>query len=367
MIEFLDLKGINKRFEAEFQKQFNLFLNSGCYILGNGVKTFETNYANYCGTSYCIGVSNGLDALILIFKAYMHLGKLQKGDEVIVPANTYIATILAIMEVGLIPVLIEPNIKTFNCEALEINKHISNKTKAILIVHLYGQLADIAAVKSLALSHDLLLIEDAAQAHGAIDNNGNRAGNLGDAAGFSFYPSKNLGALGDAGAVTTNDSHLAHIIKQLRNYGTVSKYENERLGVNNRLDEIQALFLNVKLKALDDDNNRRRVIAKRYHTEINNKKVTLPFYNGSQNHIFHLYVVLVDDRMHFIEYLKSNKIQCAIHYPKPPHKQKALLNYNHLKFSITEKIHDCCVSIPMSPILSNNDVSEIIKTINAYH
>lgn len=365
MIKFLDLHKINARFEDEFKTQFQELLNSGWYILGKGVEAFEANYAKYCGTKYCIGVSNGLDALILIFKGYIELGKLKVGDEVIVPANTYIATIIALFEAGLKPVFVEPNIDTFNIEAETIASHITKNTKAILVVHLYGQLVKMEAITALAKKENLLIIEDAAQAHGASSNKA-KAGNLSNASGFSFYPSKNLGALGDAGAITTNDSELAKVVKQLRNYGTASKYENVRLGTNSRLDEVQALFLNTKLSYLDADNLRRREIANRYLSEIKNEKIKLPFYDGSKNHIFHLFVVLVEDRNHFIDYLKSNKIQTSIHYPKPPHKQQALNRFNHLKFPITEKIHETCVSLPISPVLDNSEIDIVIKIINDY-
>lgn len=367
MIKFLDLKSINKRFETTFKEQFTTFLNSGHYVLGQGVAGFEKDYASFCGTQYCIGVSNGLDALILIFKAYLQQGKLQKGDEVLVPANTYIASILSIIEVGLIPVFVEPNLNTFNCEASEFKKHISKKTKAILIVHLYGQLAAMDAILLLANKNNLLVIEDAAQAHGAINKAGIKAGNLSHAAAFSFYPSKNLGALGEAGAVTTNDTELNTIIRQLRNYGTASKYKNVRLGVNNRLDEIQALFLSTKLKVLDQDNNHRREIATRYLNEIKNNLIQLPFYNWSTNHVFHLFVVLVDNRPKFIQYLKNNGIETGIHYPVAPHKQTALLAFSTLNLPITETIHNHCVSIPISPIVSPEAVSKIIATINNFN
>lgn len=366
MIKFLDLHKINARFEGEFKKQFSFFLDSGHYILGKEVSNFETNFAAYCGVKHCVGVSNGLDALILIFKANIQLGLLKKGDEVIVPANTYIASILAIMEAGLTPVFVEPNIRTFNCEALEIEKHISSKTKAILIVHLYGGLAEMDSIQKLAKQNKLLLIEDAAQAHGAKNEQGKRAGNLSDVAAFSFYPSKNLGALGDGGAITTNNDVLAKVLGELRNYGTSSKYINNRLGVNNRLDEIQAAFLNVKLQVLDADNEKRQIIAKRYLKEIKNDKVTLPYYDGSKNHVFHLFVVLVENRTGFIEFLKSNKIESAVHYPIPPYKQKALKDFCSLKLPITEKIHNDCVSIPISPVMTIEEVDFIIKTINHY-
>lgn len=366
MIKFLDLQKVNARFEIEFKKEFQKFLESGYYILGNGVSEFETNYARYCGTKYSIGVSNGLDALVLIFKGYIQLGKLKKGDEIIVPANTFIASVLAILEAGLKPVFVEPNIKTFNIEVLEIKKHISKKTKGILSVHLYGQLSDMLAINNLAKAHDLLVIEDAAQAHGATSVNGKRAGNLGNAAAFSFYPAKNLGALGDGGAITTNNEELAIIIKQLRNYGTVSKYKNELLGVNNRLDEIQALFLNVKLKYLDRDNEQRRAIANRYLNEIINTNISLPYYDRSQNHVFHQFVMLVNNRSDFITYLKSKGVEASIHYPIPPHKQQALIMYKDLKLPITEQIHDTCVSLPISPVMSSQEQTKIINIINSF-
>lgn len=366
MISFLDLKKINARFEKEFQEQFQSFLNSGRYVLGQGVIDFEVSFAKYCNAKYCIGVSNGLDALILIFKAYMQLGRLQKGDEVIVPSNTYIATILSVLEVDLKPIFVEPNIDTFNCEASEIEKHITNKTKAILIVHLYGQLTKTKSIKQLAENHDILLIEDAAQAHGAVSGNTYYAGSIGDAAGFSFYPTKNLGALGEAGAITTNDKYLAKVVEELRNYGSSKKYENVRIGVNNRIDELQALFLNIKLKVLNDDNNVRRKIANRYLSEIKNKKIKLPYYDGSNSHVFHQFVVLVEDRKQFMSYLLEEGIQSAIHYPKPPHKQKALLEFNGLSLPVAEQIHKTCVSLPINPLLTDLEVLKIINSINHF-
>ncbi len=366
MIKFLDLHKINARFEAEFKEQFKLFLDSGHYILGKGVSSFESNYATYCGVRHCIGVSNGFDALVLILKGYVQLGKLKKGDEVIVPANTFIASILAIMEAGLNPVFVEPNIDTFNMEATEVGKHVTHKTKAIMAVHLYGQLSEMNALEEVAKKYDLLLIEDAAQAHGAISENGKRAGNLGDVAAFSFYPAKNLGALGDGGAITTNDEELAKTLRQLRNYGTISKYENARLGSNNRLDEIQALFLNVKLQKLDEDNKRRQEVAKRYIREIDNAKVKLPCYVISKNHVFHLFVVMVENRRTFVQYLKENGVETLIHYPIAPHQQKALELFKGLRLPITEQIHETCVSLPMSPVMDDVDVTRVINVINDF-
>jgi len=286
MIKFLDLQKINAVYQESFQEKLKLVLDKGWFILGDEVQSFETNFANYCGTKYCIGVGNGLDALVLIFKGYIQLGKLQKGDEVIVPANTYIASILAILQTDLIPVLVEPRLETYNINPDLIADKITSKTKAILAVHLYGQLAEMEKINAIAKEHNLLVIEDAAQAHGAISNH-LRAGNLSDAAAFSFYPGKNLGALGDAGAITTNDESLANILYSLRNYGSEKKYHNEFIGTNSRLDELQAAFLNVKLPHLDSDNEKRKAIAKRYLSEIKNDKIILPTWDLSDNHVFH--------------------------------------------------------------------------------
>ena len=365
MIKFLDLHKINARFETEFKTKFEAFLQSGWYILGDGVKQFESEFSAYCGTKYCIGTSNGLDALELIFKGYLELGVLQPKDEVIVPANTYIASIISIINTGLTPVLVEPDPKTFNIDVEEIEKHISVKTKAILAVHLYGQLCDMDSINKLAKHENLLVIEDAAQAHGAT-NNIKKAGGFAYAAAFSFYPAKNLGALGDAGAVTTNNEALSEVIFKLRNYGSSTKYVNDFIGRNNRLDEIQALFLSTKLKHLDADNLRRQEIAKRYLFEVKNPKIKLPFYDGSSNHVFHLFVVLVDNRQEFINYLKANKIESSIHYPTAPHQQKALYRFNSLKFPLTEKIHETCVSLPICPVMTQEEVDQVITTINNY-
>lgn len=394
MIKFLDLHKINEPYEPQFQEKLKKFLDKGWYILGNEVEQFERDFTNYCGTKFCIGVGNGLDALVLIFKAYIELGKLQKGDEVIVPANTYIASILAILQADLIPVLVEPDEATFNLNPQFISEKISSKTKAILAVHLYGQLADMEQINFVAKEHNLLVIEDAAQAHGAKLNsnieipNSNalnleprkynlqpttqnpqpnlKAGNLGNAAGFSFYPSKNLGVLGDAGAITTNDVALAEILFSLRNYGSQIKYHNDFIGINSRLDELQAAFLNVKLPNLDAENRRRIAIAKRYLIGIKNNAIALPFYHNSENHVFHLFVVRVKNRTKLQEYLMENGIQTQIHYPIPPHKQKALSQFSHLSFPITEKIHDEALSLPMSPVMTDDEVDFVIKILNQW-
>ncbi|WGF91285.1 DegT/DnrJ/EryC1/StrS family aminotransferase [Aequorivita marisscotiae] len=366
MIPFLDLKAINQRFEAEFQGGFQQFIDSGYYILGNQVKIFEANFARFCGAKHCIGVGNGLDALRLILEGYKILGKLNENDEVLVASNTYIATILAIKQAGLKPVLVEADLDTYNFDLTSLKNSISEKTKAIMPVHLYGQISLMEELLKISEEHNLLVIEDAAQAHGAKNASGKRAGNIGNAAGFSFYPSKNLGALGDGGAVTTNDDALAEIVQKLRNYGTSTKYVNELMGFNSRLDELQAAFLNVKLPTLDADNERRRAIAKRYISEIKNKKITLPKYDGSENHVFHLFVIRVENRNVFIDYLDRNGIGYLIHYPIAPHKQKALTEFAHLSFLNTEKIHEKVISIPMSPIMTNEEVERVNSVLNRY-
>jgi dTDP-4-amino-4,6-dideoxygalactose transaminase len=372
MIKFLDLKKINAPYETAFQEKLKSFLEEGWYILGNEVTTFETNFASYCGAKHCIGVGNGFDALVLIFKGYIQVGKLQKGDEVIVPANTYIASILAVLEADLIPVLVEPKLETYNLNPDLISEKISSKTKAILAVHLYGQLAEMKKINAIATENNLIVVEDAAQAHGAVADfrlqisDCRKSGNLSNAAAFSFYPGKNLGALGDGGAVVTNDSELAKVIQSLRNYGSEVKYQNEYIGVNSRLDELQAAFLNVKLPHLDAENNVRMRIAKRYLYEIKNEKFVLPHCDWSGNHVFHLFVIRTENRQHLQQYLLENGIQTMIHYPIPPHKQKAFESWNDLSFPITEKIHNEVLSLPISPVLTDDEVSFVISILNKY-
>jgi len=366
MIKFLDLQKINAPYQEQFQDKMKLVLDEGWFILGDEVKAFERDYAQYCGTNYCIGVGNGLDALVLIFKAYMQLGKLQKGDEVIVPANTYIASILAVLQADLVPVLVEPELETYNLNPNLITAKITSKTKAVLAVHLYGQLAQMSAINTIANQHHLLVIEDAAQAHGAISKAKLKAGNLSNAAAFSFYPGKNLGALGDAGAVATNDEALAKVIFSLRNYGSEKKYHNEYIGINSRLDELQAAFLNVKLPNLDFENDRRKAIAKRYLSEIKNNKIVLPSWDLSDNHVFHLFVIRTENRLELQDYLLKNTIETMIHYPIPPHQQKALATWNSLSFPITEKIHKEVLSLPMSPVMTEEEVSFVIQILNNY-
>ncbi|SHN10404.1 DegT/DnrJ/EryC1/StrS family aminotransferase [Flavobacterium xinjiangense] len=375
MIPFLDLKKINEPYETAFQEKLKTVLDNGWYILANEVKEFETNFAKYCGTKYCIGTGNGFDALVLIFKAYIQLGKLQKGDEIIVPANTYIASILAILQADLIPVLVEPRLETYNINPSLISEKITSKTKAILVVHLYGQLAEMDAINRIAAASDLLVIEDAAQSHGAIleverqkskVESPNTQNIIRRTQAYSFYPGKNLGTLGDAGAVITNDPELAKVIQSLRNYGSETKYYNDHIGINSRLDELQAAFLNVKLPYLDTENEKRRTIAKRYLSEIKNEKITLPFWDLSNNHVFHLFVIRTKNRLELLEFLYQNGIQTVIHYPVPPHNQKALSLWNHLSFPITQKIHDEVLSLPISPVLTMDEVSFIVGILNKY-
>ena len=370
MIKFLDLHKINLPYQAAFQEKMQQVLDKGWFILGDEVKTFESNFAAYCGTKYCIGVGNGLDALVLIFKANIQLGKLQKGDEVIVPANTYIASILAILQADLVPVLVEPKLETFNINPSLIATKITSKTKAILAVHLYGQLAEMEAINAIANQYNLLVIEDSAQAHGAISNQKSQIKNQQSCAAYSFYPGKNLGALGDAGAITTNDDELAKVLFAIRNYGSEQKYHNEYMGVNSRLDELQAAFLNVKLPHLDSENELRRVIAKRYLDGIKNDKIILPTWDYTQNHVFHLFVIRTENRHELQAYLKQNNIETLIHYPIPPHQQRAFASetsgWNAFSFPITEKIHNEVLSLPVSPVMTDEEVGFVVEIINQY-
>lgn len=337
-------------------------LHSGWYVLGNEVDNFESEFAEYCGTKYCIGVANGLDALELIIHGY----GIGEGDEVIVPSNTYIASILAVSSNRATPVMVEPNILTYNIDPSKIEEKITPKTKAILVVHLYGQACDMDPILDLAKKFNLKVIEDCAQSHGAIYK-GKRVGNLGDAAAFSFYPGKNLGALGDAGAITTNDEDLKGKLFALRNYGSNEKYHNLFKGYNSRLDEYQAPILREKLKFLDEDNDYRRVIANHYLCNIFNTNIVLPFIeNGDESHVWHVFVIRVRERERFMQYMNQNQIQTLIHYPIPPHKQEAYREWNNMSFLISELIHSEIVSIPISPVLDMEDVKYISEAINEY-
>ena len=372
MIKFLDLKAINDSFEPELSVAVKRVMGSGWYLLGNEVESFEKEYSTYLGTNYCIGVASGLDALHIILKAYIELGIMQKGDEIIVPANTYIASILAITDNHLIPVLVEPDINTYNINSNLVEKIITHKTKAIMIVHLYGQNAYNKKIGGLCKKYNLKLIEDCAQAHGAIYND-KRVGSLGDASGFSFYPGKNLGAMGDAGAVCTNDSELANIVRGLGNYGSLNKYENTFQGLNSRLDEIQAAILRVKLKYLDSENQKRREIAFFYLENIINPSIVLPEIRNPQftirnnkEHVWHIFVIRSHNRNKLQEYLTQNGIQTLIHYPIPPHKQKAYRDWNNLSFPVTERIHNEILSLPISPVQSLKDTMRITQLLNLY-
>lgn len=356
MIPFLDLKQLNKPYQAEFKTVFEKTLVKGHFVKGEMLEIFQKHWAQFCGTQYCAGTANGLDALTLILKAYINLGRLKKGDQVLVPSNTFIATILSVLEADLVPVLVEPNPQTFNISIDGIAQSFNNEVKAVVVVHLYGQLVDIEPIAEFCESKGIVLIEDAAQAHGALNANGKKAGNLGDAAAFSFYPSKNLGALGDAGAVTTNDEHLASEIELIANYGSSEKYMFKVQGVNSRLDELQAGCLSVKLKYLNPENLIRQKIAKTYLKGITNPKVKLPFYSGGEDHVFYVFVVQVEDRSSFINYLTNKGIGVHVHYPIPPHLQNALKPLNFGPFPISEYIHDTVVSIPLNPTLSKQDV-----------
>ncbi|MEO6832907.1 MAG: DegT/DnrJ/EryC1/StrS family aminotransferase [Chitinophagaceae bacterium] len=366
MIPFLDLQKINEPYRQDFHQSLDKMLDAGWFIMGKSVQNFEQEFAAFCGVKHCIGVANGLDALILILEGYKELGKLALGDEVIVPANTYIASILAVFKAGLTPVLVEPKGYTFLINSEEITGKIGPKTKAILPVHLYGQVSDMTAINTIAKAHNLLVIEDAAQSHGASIE-GKRCGNLGDAAGFSFYPGKNLGALGDAGAITTNNSKLAEVLFALRNYGSEKKYYNQFKGLNSRLDELQAGFLSVKLPNLDADNRHRRSIADFYLKNIQNPLVALPAAPPEpQQHVWHLFVVRVGERGKFMTHMTANGVQTMIHYPVPPTEQKGYPELASHSYPITEAIHREVVSLPISNILSQADAEKVAAAVNSY-
>ncbi len=364
-IPFLSLKSITEKYSEEINAAVLRVVNSGWYLQGNENKTFEDNYAKYIGTEHCVGCANGLDALIWILRAYKELGVMQDGDEVIVPASTYIATILAITENNLTPVLVEPSFETLEIDDSLIEGKITPKTKAIMIVHLYGRCAYTDKIGALCKKYNLRLIEDNAQAHGCRFGD-RRTGSLGDAAGHSFYPGKNLGALGDGGAVTTNDKALAVTVRALANYGSQKKYVFKYCGRNSRLDEIQAAVLDVKLKYLDGDNAKRQQIAKYYYDNINNQKIVLPKRIDDLNNVYHLFPVFCEERDDFQQYLKDNGIQTLIHYPIPPHKQECYKKWNGISLPITEIIHSQELSLPMSPCLTKNEAEYVVKIINSW-
>lgn len=363
MIPFLDLKGINAQYRTELMEACTKVIDSGWYIQGNEHIEFEKEFSKFCGTKYAIGVANGLDALILILRAYKEMGIIKDGDEVIVPSNTYIASILAISDNNLVPVLVEPEINTYLIDPSKIEERITNKTKAIMPVHLYGQTCEMDEINKIAKKYNLKVIEDSAQSHGAYYND-KRCGNLGDASGFSFYPGKNLGALGDGGAVTTNDEKLAKTIKALANYGSSRKYENTYKGTNSRLDEIQAAMLRVKLRYLDAEIEKREEISNYYLENIKNKNIILPVIRTDS--VWHLFVIRTSKREELQKYLLDNGIQTLIHYPLAPHKQEAYKEWKSDSYPISEKIHDEVLSLPISGVQSFKDTEKIVEVINVY-
>lgn len=365
MIKFLDLQKITRKYETEIKDAVNRVIDSGWFLQGKENENFELNYAQYIGTKHCIGLANGLDALSLILRAYIEIGVLQEGDEIIVPANTFIATILAISENKLIPVLIESDIQTYQIDDRLIESAITSRTKAIMLVHLYGQCAFTKRIGELCKKYNLKLIEDNAQAHGCFYQN-IRTGSIGDAAGHSFYPGKNLGALGDGGAVTTNDTELAGIIRSLANYGSSKKYIFDYKGRNSRLDEIQAAVLNVKLKHLDEDIEARKKIAKFYINNIKHNDILLPIVTDWNAHVFHIFPIRTQRRDELQQYLSEHNIQTVIHYPIPPHKQKCYEHLNKSSLLITEQIHNEIISLPLSQVLKQNEVDCVVDTINKF-
>jgi dTDP-4-amino-4,6-dideoxygalactose transaminase len=365
-VPFLDLKVINTVYRDELIAAATRVIDSGWYIHGKEHDSFEREFAKYCGSAECVGVANGLDALTLTLRAWKELGRLKDGDEVLVPANTYIATILAVTENKLVPVLIEPDSRSYNIDPLRLSTGLTQRTRAILPVHLYGQIAAMPEIMAFARDNGLLVLEDVAQAHGAITLD-KRAGAWGDAGGFSFYPGKNLGALGDAGAVVTANHELAETLRALRNYGSQVKYQNIYQGPNSRLDEIQAALLRVKLRFLDAETSRRREIARQYLDGIRHPSVTLPqILAGEESHVWHLFVVRVPDRDAFVAYLSNQGVQTVIHYPIPAHHQQCYPVLHRLQLPVTEAIHREVVSLPMSPVMSPEQVSRVIQVVNSF-
>ena len=372
MIKYLDLKAINSLHDAELRAAVNRVMDSGWYLKGEATQQFEQHYADYIGTKYCIGCGNGLDALTLIFRAYIEMGVMAPGDEVIVPANTYIASILAITECGLKPVLVEPSIETLQIDDTLIEQAITPRTRAIMIVHLYGRCAYTDRIGDICRNHGLKLIEDNAQSHGCTYLTPHsplltprKTGSLGHAAAHSFYPTKNLGALGDAGAVTTDDKSLAEVIRSIGNYGSSRKYVFDYKGRNSRIDEIQAAILDVKLNYLDAENQKRKQIAAIYINKVNNPLIRIPQCDD-RDCVWHIFPVLCEQRDRLQQYLKDNGVETQIHYPVPPHKQRCYSEWNHLSFPITERIHREELSIPCNQAMKNEEVDEIINLLNSF-
>ncbi len=365
MISFLNLYEVNKKYNQELKQACSRVIDSGWYILGQELERFEKEFADYCGVHYCVGVANGLDALILTLRAWKELGLLSDGDEILVPSNTYIASILAISENNLVPVLVEPEPKTFNFDAKLLEAAISNKTRAILPVHLYGQSAPMKEIYNLGKKYNLLILEDCAQAHGAAVS-GKKVGSWGDAGAFSFYPGKNLGALGDAGAVTTNNRELYEILVALRNYGSHEKYRNKYKGVNSRLDEIQAAMLRVKLRYLETEIQHRRYVANKYLDMIDNDHIVLPTVCEDENHVWHLFVIKTEYRDLLQAHLMEHEVQTLIHYPIPPHKQQAYENYWSLSLPISESLHEQVLSLPISPTMTDEEILTVVEAVNKF-
>lgn len=365
MINFLNLQHINSLYKEELKDACSRVIDSGWYVRGKECELFEQEFAKFCGTKYAIGVANGLDALILIIRAYKELNVFRDGDEIVVPSNTYIASILAISANNLVPILVEPNIDDYLIDADEIEKHITKKTVAIMPVHLYGQTCQMDLINSIANKYDLKVLEDSAQSHGAFFSE-KKSGNLGDSSAFSFYPGKNLGALGDAGAVTTNDKEVFETIKALANYGSQEKYKNLFKGINSRLDEIQAAMLRVKLKYIERDIQIRRDIAEYYLSNIKNEKIILPKTRRTEDHVWHLFVIRTESRDKLQNYLLEHGIQTVIHYPIPPHKQEAYNELSKQKLPISEKIHSEVISLPIGQHVSKKDVEKIVTCVNNY-
>ncbi len=365
MISFLDLYGVTQKYAEEIHSAAQRVIDSGWFLMGNELMSFEKQYSHYIGTNYCVGVANGLDALRLILRAYIELGFMKAGDEILVPANTYIASVLAITDNRLTPVFIEPNIDTYEIDENRIEEAISFRTKAIMIVHLYGKCAYTEKIGEICLKYGLKLIEDNAQAHGCLFRD-KRTGALGDAAGHSFYPSKNLGALGDAGAVTSNDEALIDVVRTLAYYGSRKRYIFEYTGYNSRLDEIQAAILSVKLNHLDEDNNHRKEMARLYLENINNPEIMLPIVDDWDANVFHVFPVRCGRRDELQKYLEDNGVQTLIHYPIPPHKQRCYPQYNHLSFPVTEQIHREELSLPLSQVITGNEIVYISRMISKF-
>lgn len=366
MIPFLSLKDVTAKYSEEIHEAVSRVVDSGWYLQGRENEQFERHYADYIGTQYCIGCGNGLDALIWIYRAYIELGVMQPGDEVIVPANTYIASILAITENGLKAVLVEPHPETLELDDSRIEETITSRTKSILLVHLYGRCAYSEKIAEICRMYNLHLVEDNAQAHGCIWQE-KKTGSLGEAAGHSFYPGKNLGALGDGGAVTTNNKELADCIRALANYGSQKKYVFKYRGRNSRLDEIQAAVLDVKLRHLDEDNRRRQKVAAYYYEHINNPLITLPTRMPDENNVYHLFPILCDHRDELQQYLSQNGIQTLIHYPIPPHLQECYAgNWNEVKLPVTERLANQELSLPMGSCVLDADISVVVDAINEF-